>query len=219
MDELKSDTPAQDVRTYASRQPPIEDRVLQIARIPFWICMISLSSLLILIFLPYILTALIPGRDFLLFYVPPDASLMARFFLSYAIHLILFLVTIISAFIGYKITTASGANPVQVIAPQDYELLAPLVAEGKSDSIAEYVRLSSLTGFTGTFTQLGLTGLPLATIFLTLLFSALTLWDSANFLDLTKLTLGAFIGSFVQRQVERKSEVNSDQSKTPDASR
>jgi hypothetical protein len=85
-------------------------------------------------------------------------------------------------------------------------LLAPLVTDGKTESIDQYVRLSSLAKFTGTFTQLGLTGLPLATIALTLFFSLLALVKPDDFLDLAKLTLGAFIGSFVQRQVERRGE-------------
>jgi hypothetical protein len=46
---------------------------------------------------------------------------------------------------------------------------------------------------------LGLTGLPLATIGLTLFFSLLAI-QYPNFMDLAKLTLGAFIGSFVQKQ-------------------
>ena len=71
------------------------------------------------------------------------------------------------------------------------------------------MRLSSLSGFTGTFTKLGLTGLPLATVALTLIFAALALLPvglegQKSFFDLTKLTLGAFIGSFVQRQVEQR---------------
>ena len=195
-------------RTFAARAPSIEDNVLQIAKIPFVISMISLVSLLVLTFLPYVLAVFITTRSFNLtpFEIPDSASFLGRFLAGYAIHILLFVITVVSAAIGYRITTASGANPVQVIPAQDYELLAPLVAEGNVEAIEQYVRLSSLTGFTGTFTQLGLTGLPLATIFLTLLFSGLALWDSGTFLDLAKLTLGAFIGSFVQRQVERRTE-------------
>jgi len=168
--------------------------------------------------LPFVLSALFPTRSFNLMPIelPESAGVLARFLTAYAIHIVLFFITVISAGIGYRITAASGANPAQVIPPQDYDLLAPLVAEGKADAIEQYVRLSSLSGFTGTFTQLGLTGLPLATIFLTLLFSGLTLIDAENFLDLAKLTLGAFIGSFVQRQVERRTDQSVDvQSKTP----
>jgi hypothetical protein len=69
-----------------------------------------------------------------------------------------------------------------------------------------YLDLTNTKGLTGNFTKLGISGLPLATIFLTCFFSILGLSDGANrttFLDLAKLTLGAFIGSFVQRQAER----------------
>ncbi|MGA1801227.1 hypothetical protein [Rhizobium sp. HT1-10] len=125
------------------------------------------------------------------------------------IYIILTLCALIFAYIGYRLTVASGATAAPVIPPQDYELLSPLISEGKTESIDQYVRLSSLTKFTGTFTQLGLTGLPLATIFLTLFFSVLTIIGGSSFLDLTKLTLGAFIGSFVQRQVERGSNSSS----------
>jgi hypothetical protein len=62
--------------------------------------------------------------------------------------------------------------------------------------------LRSLTDFTGTFTKLGLTGLPLATIGLTIFFALLFMYSTEkDYMDLAKLTLGAFIGSFVQKQV------------------
>ncbi len=38
-----------------------------------------------------------------------------------------------------------------------------------------YVRLSSLSGITGFFQKIGVSGLPLATIFLTLIFALLTI--------------------------------------------
>jgi hypothetical protein len=72
--------------------------------------------------------------------------------------------------------------------------------ESNEKAIEQYVRLSSVVGATGTATRLGLTGLPLITVALTLIFSALELYKpGGGFMDLTKLTLGAFIGSFVQR--------------------
>jgi hypothetical protein len=61
--------------------------------------------------------------------------------------------------------------------------------------------LSSLSGTTGTATKLGLTGLPLATVGLTIFFSVIAIFGVDGFLDLAKLTLGAFIGSFVQRNI------------------
>jgi hypothetical protein len=162
-------------------------------------------------------------RDMTFFLVSKDDSAIVRFLVSDAIYLALALIAVLSAYIGYRLIVAAGATSAPVIPAPDYELLAPLVADGKADSIDQYVRLSSLARFTGTFTQLGLTGLPLATIFLTLFFSVLTLFESTSFLDLTKLTLGAFIGSFVQRQVERRAEgtgqrENVEESVTPRAS-
>ena len=76
-----------------------------------------------------------------------------------------------------------------------------LIRDGNEKGIDQYVRLSNLSGTTGAATKLGLTGLPLATASLTIFFSALAIFGINGFLDLTKLTLGAFIGSFVQRNL------------------
>ena len=100
---------------------------------------------------------------------------------------------------------SSGRAIPTIIPPRDRSLLSPLIVDGKVQSIDQYVRLASLSGFTGTFQKLGFTGLPLATVALTLFFALLALNATTGtdmqrvFLDLTKLTLGAFIGSFVQR--------------------
>lgn len=92
------------------------------------------------------------------------------------------------------------SSPKYTITPEDRELLEPLIKEANEKAIDQYVRLSSLSGATGTATRLGLTGLPLATIGLTVFFS-LGAMINYGFLDLAKLTLGAFIGSFVQKAV------------------
>jgi hypothetical protein len=150
-----------------------------------------------------------------------DTSPLILLLAMYLSHGLLFITTIVSGYVGYKLVVASGASPENPIPPNDYALLAPLIREGKSESIDQYVRLSSLSGFTGTFTKLGLTGLPLTTVALTLIFAMLALLpldteSQRSFFDLTKLTLGAFIGSFVQRQVEqRKAAVpQGDESRT-----
>lgn len=113
------------------------------------------------------------------------------------------LFSLISAFIctrvGVRLLRSSGAVTTPVIAPQDYPVLGAAIAQANADAITQYIRLSSLTGITGTFTKVGMTGLPLATIFLTV-FLALAGLVNAQFFDLAKLTLGAFLGSFVQRQ-------------------
>ena len=140
----------------------------------------------------------------------------------YLPHALLFATTVASGYVGYKLVVASGASPENPIPPSNYSLLAPLIQEGKTESIDQYVRLCSLSGFTGTFTKLGLTGLPLTTVALTLIFAGLALLPTdpesqKSFFDLTKLTLGAFIGSFVQRQVEQRRTpgAKGDESRAP----
>ena len=105
-----------------------------------------------------------------------------------------------SSVFGKSMLRAAGIGSVEIIPRKDMELLSPLIQNSDEKAITQYVRLSSLGGFTGTFTKLGFTGLPLATSILTLIFSLFSFFNPV-FLDLAKLTLGAFIGSFVQRQV------------------
>ena len=110
---------------------------------------------------------------------------------------------LVSAAVGYLLLRAAGTASKQVIPPQDYELLSRILVQSKEKGIDHYVRLSSLTGITGLFTKVGLARLPLATIGLTVVFTLLALWSSSlgtQFFDLAKLTLGAFLGSFVQRK-------------------
>jgi hypothetical protein len=115
----------------------------------------------------------------------------------------------ICSFLGIRLLKTSGAVATHVIAPQDYALLGPAIAEGNAEAISLFIRLSSLSGATGTFTKIGLTGLPLATIVLTLILAVLGVFN-AQFFDLAKLTLGAFLGSFVQRQAEGQNTRPSD---------
>jgi hypothetical protein len=187
--------------------PPLEakDRVVDkqfliAARLPFSIALLAVVAIIaVMIYrqvLGYSSYGAIESND------PP----IVRFLIPNAIYIGLFIIALSSGYIGYRLIVAAGATTTAVIPQQDYALLAPLIADGKAESIDQYVRLSSLGTFTGRFTQIGLTGLPLATIGLTLFFSVVAIFHSEGFLDLTKLTLGAFIGSFVQRQVERRSE-------------
>jgi len=122
---------------------------------------------------------------------------------QYLPPLLLLLSMLVSAAVGYLLLRAAGTASKQVIPPQDYELLSKILVQSKEKGIDHYVRLSSLTGITGLFTKVGLAGLPLATIGLTVVFTILALWSSSlgtQFFDLAKLTLGAFLGSFVQRK-------------------
>ena len=119
----------------------------------------------------------------------------------FLVPIVLLIAAVLCSLIGYSLLKAAGTAYKEVIPHQDYELLSSLLKAKPDKGIDQYVRLSSLTGLTGVFTKIGLTGLPLATISLTLIFSALSIF-SDQFFDLAKLTLGAFIGSYVQKRAE-----------------
>jgi hypothetical protein len=206
-------------------QVTINPLVLHRSRLPFTISLAAFVGLMLLIFTPT-LYSLATGKPALMtFDFGPGTTPFILLLAMYLPHGLLFITTVVSGYVGYKLVVASGASVENPIPPNDYALLAPLIRDGKAESIDQYVRLCSLSGFTGTFTKLGLTGLPLATIALTLIFAALALLpldteSQRSFFDLTKLTLGAFIGSFVQRQVEQRqaSESKSEESQTSSVS-
>ena len=214
--------------TDAARRVPentpvaVNSLVLHKSKLPFTISLASFVALLLLIFMPALISVFTGRETTFRFDFGPNTSSFMLLLALYLPHGLLFITTVTSGYIGYKLVVASGANPESPIPPNNYALLAPLIREGKSQSIDQYVRLSSLRGFTGTFTKLGLTGLPLTTVTLTLIFAILALLpldteSQRSFFDLTKLTLGAFIGSFVQRQVEQRqaSESQSEEPQTP----
>lgn len=112
------------------------------------------------------------------------------------------------AAIGVKLVRAGGlapSDPLPVVNPLEWRVLAETIKNHQDDPIGQYIRLSSLTGATGWFTKVGISGLPLATISLTMFFAVVAIAvpgpTAAKFIELTQLTLGAFIGSFVQKQV------------------
>lgn len=117
------------------------------------------------------------------------------------------------AIMGMRLIGKSSKEIPTIIPPADRQLLEPLIKEGKKEAIDQYVRLSSLSGFTGTFQKIGFTGLPLATAILTLIFSALS-FQQTEFLELAKLTLGAFIGSFVQKGTDIITMLHEDRKDT-----
>ncbi len=113
-------------------------------------------------------------------------------------------------YVGMRVVISSISIKRDVIPEADRELLTPLIASANEKAINQYVKLSSLAGATGIATRLGLTGLPLLTVALTLVFSALAIYQpNGEFMDLAKLTLGAFIGSFVQRAASEQSTASS----------
>ena len=105
----------------------------------------------------------------------------------------------VCSYVGIRLLRSAGAAEKSVIPEQDYQVLAQAISSGNEKAVTEYIRLSSLTGTTGTFTKIGLTGLPLATIFLTVLLCTAGIFVP-KLLDLAQLTLGAFIGSYVQKR-------------------
>ncbi len=115
------------------------------------------------------------------------------------IPMILVVTAAIFSGIGYLLLRAAGAASKEVIPKQDFGLLSQVLLQSQpKEAINEYIRLRSLTGLSGFFTKMGLSGLPLATIALTLIFTVLAIWVEA-FFDLAKLTLGVFLGSYVQQ--------------------
>ena len=116
---------------------------------------------------------------------------------------------LICTFVGISLLKAAGAVTQHVIPEKEYELLAPAIRDGNEKAISEYIRLSSLSGATGTFTKVGLTGLPLATIFLTIVLAFIGIFNE-KFFDLAQLTLGAFIGSYVQKRGEGVAGITSE---------
>jgi uncharacterized membrane protein len=120
--------------------------------------------------------------------------------LNYTSAIMLLMSGLGCSFFGSRLLRAGGAaTSAQVISPQDRGLIGPAIRAGNADAITQWIRLNSLTGWVGFFTKIGLTGLPLATIALTVFLAALGR-DNPALLDMAKLTLGAFLGSFVQRQ-------------------
>jgi hypothetical protein len=131
------------------------------------------------------------------------ASERATTLADFTPELILTSIGLVAAILGIQLLRSVGLSrgqqPGRVINSEEWATICDQVKSGQEDAVTQYIRLTSLSGFTGAFTKLGLTGLPLATIGLTLFFSILAIRFPA-FMDLAKLTLGAFIGSFVQKQ-------------------
>jgi len=129
---------------------------------------------------------------------------MALLIAIYTAPLILFAAACFAAIVGYILLRTAGTATRDTIPRQDYPLLSRLVLENNIVGINQYIRLSSLSGFAGIFAKIGLSGLPLATIGLTVIFTILSFWGGDKIFDLAKLTLGAFIGSYVQQSVTER---------------
>ena len=164
------------------------------------------------------LTGLPPVSDLFLERKPTDA-LDAIQYAALLIVIERFLPLLIIAFFALSFSRASISfvkageyNKIGVVPPRDLPIIEEAIKKGQVEPIDQYIRLSSLTGGIGVFQKIGLTGLPLTTLALVVFFAlGVIISDDKSdtfkaFLDFTKLTLGAFIGSFVQRQVERRGQ-------------
>jgi hypothetical protein len=129
---------------------------------------------------------------------PVGGSEFIWFVQNYSDKILALVLIIFFSIVGLQLLGAAGKTAPRVIPDEDRDLLEPLVREANKEAINQYVILSSLSGFTGTFQKIGFSGLPLATATLTLLFCGLS-FAKPEFIEFAKLTLGAFIGSFVQR--------------------
>jgi hypothetical protein len=161
----------------------------------------SLAALIALIYVLFNIRQISPPTS----YPEPDRQYygLLSFYLSiFMSPILLFSTSIVASVLGYCLLRAAGTGTKQVIPLQDYKLLSQMLLDNNHEGISSYIALSSLTGLTGFFTKIGLTGLPLATITLTVIFAlaAIIVGGNRELFDLAKLTLGAFIGSYVQRQ-------------------
>jgi hypothetical protein len=134
-------------------------------------------------------------------------------------------IAILAAAAGFVLARAYrnslSAKSESVLSAEAKALLGPSL-EKSSDPIGDWTRLSGLVGGTGVFRKLEVSGMPLATILMTILFCLLsavvdpflramdilnsTADLSKGFMDMAKLTLGAFIGSFVTKGSAREAE-------------
>jgi hypothetical protein len=117
--------------------------------------------------------------------------------------LILLIAGGLSAVAGFLCLDASNPSAPELMPPHDRRDLIEEISKGNTAAIELYLRLRNIRGVAGFFQKLGLSGLPIATIFVTLVFTILAVntagKTSETLFDLAKLTIGAFIGSFVTR--------------------
>lgn len=131
----------------------------------------------------------------------------------YIAFILLFIGAILILLFGFKLVGATKKAHRSIIPDNDRKLLEPLIRTGNKDAINQYVIISSLAGITGTFQKIGFSGLPLVTVILTIIFCFMyIIFKNNEFLDFAKLTLGAFIGSFVQRTQDVSKIINSSNS-------
>jgi len=143
-----------------------------------------------------------------------DQSVVSFLFANFTVEILLVLSSFLLGSFGLRLLYGANREAHSAIPEEDRTLLEPLIRDAKKEAVDQYVVLSSLRGFTGTFQKIGFSGLPLATVTLTIVFSLLSFSGEDSFIDLTKLTLGAFIGSFVQKGADPVSNLREREQQT-----
>lgn len=136
------------------------------------------------------------------------------------------IVALLAAAIGFVLARMGRNSETQpqsdAIPPEVLAVLRDAMAKS-ADPVGDWTRLAGLAGGTGVFRKLELSGMPLATILMTILFCVLAVISFAiplipsmegaktetligPFMDMAKLTLGAFIGSFVTKGTSQGSD-------------
>jgi hypothetical protein len=124
---------------------------------------------------------------------------------------------VLAAGLGGSLMRSVRLAGKEVIPKEVRAILEEAIKNSKSP-IDAYVKLSGLIGATAVFRKLEFTGMPLATILMTIVLCLLSIGSyllngygqtgqpemipkevATGFFDLAKLTLGAFIGSFVTK--------------------
>src|ERR1700730_2533966 len=73
----------------------------------------------------------------------------------------LIVVAVVAASLGKQLLKIARLADTRMIPIDDLPLIRQAVIDGKPEPIDQYVRLRALTGLSGAFTKLGVTGLPL----------------------------------------------------------
>src|SRR5207237_5894632 len=88
------------------------------------------------------------------------------------------LFTMLSAWLGFSLIRSLRMGRREVIPRQDKDILGPAIGKAENP-IDEYVKLSGLIGVTGFFRKLEFSGMPLATILMTLILCLLSIGSYA----------------------------------------
>jgi len=192
---IMAETPVQH-RSHQEPMVPMGQRVFLISGLLF-----LFGALVLFGVTAYVIVSVAPSYMSAAFKAVTSQQIYILIISAFVPLLVLVIAAAICVFVGIKLLVAAGAVSAQVIPQKEFDLLATAIRDGNEQAISQYIRLSSLSGMTGTFTKVGLSGLPLATITLTIILAILGIFNP-QFFDLAQLTLGAFLGSYVQKRSE-----------------